>query len=86
MGTQSEILNQDQQEEFDHVHNHELYTECYRTTQARMSSGYQALPFLKAWEQGYFNARQVMGVTPITIVLRAVTGIVSLHTVDMGAA
>ena len=51
-----------------------------------MNSGYHALPFLNAWEQGYFNTGQAMVVPPLTIVLRAVTKIVTLHTVDMGVA
>jgi len=43
-------------------------------------------PILNAWEQGYFSTGQVMVVTPTTNVLRAVTEIVTLHTVDMGVA
>jgi len=43
-------------------------------------------PIVNAWEQVYFSTGQVMAVPPITIVLRAVTEIVTLHTVDMGVA
>ena len=57
------------------MYHEELYTECNGTTQAcMMNSGLSGSPILNAWEQGYFSTGQVM-VPPITIVLRAVTGL-----------